>query len=314
MNDLVKKRPALNLEKARALGLRFCAERHSRQQSQQDIADELLLSKLQVIGLETGDQKSFYSARMFGQAADKYASYLSFEGKPSETLFQSDASSPHIDTPLETVVEVVAPAPKAPQPETANITPPRPKSTGSRARLRIAFVVLGAMGLIALIYNATVSDQVTAAINIPPPAKPIEPVAQKSPAPATENSAAAPTPTPLAQNTPEQTEPIKTETAKAVAAEKPPHTNKIASGSIQLKFNDSSWVQAVDKNGSKQDKVYRSGETLNLEPAKLQALIIGNASAVTVSDSKAQISLKPYIASGSKVARIIGPDIRKLGE
>lgn len=314
MSDLAKKRPELNLDNARALGLRFCAERHARQLSQQDIADELLLSKLQVIGLETGDQKSFYSAKMFGQAADKYAHRLSFEDKPSESLFQSDADSIQTETPIETVVEVVAPAPEGNQTETDSTTLLQSTTTTGRPKLRIAFVAVGVMSLIAVLYNATVSDPVTAAINTAPPAKPIEPVAKSNQTPTTENSAATPTPTTLAQNTPEKTEPVKTEPSKVVTTEKPATTDNIAPGTIQLKFNASSWVQAVDKNGSKQDKVYRSGETLNLEPNKLQALIIGNASAVTVNDSKAQISLKPYMASGSQVARIVGPDIRKLAE
>ena len=54
-----KVRLEINPDKAKALGLRFCAERNARQLSPQDIADALLLSKLQVNGLETANHQSF---------------------------------------------------------------------------------------------------------------------------------------------------------------------------------------------------------------------------------------------------------------
>lgn len=88
--------------------------------------------------------------------------------------------------------------------------------------------------------------------------------------------------------------------------------NNLASNSIRLSFSASSWVQVVETNGSRQEKTYHTGDTLTLEPGKLQGIIIGNAKAVTVSSSDGNITLNRYIASGSQVARIIGQDVRKL--
>ena len=98
----------------------------------------------------------------------------------------------------------------------------------------------------------------------------------------------------------------------ALPADAPKHI--VPAGRIALTFSGASWIQAVDKNGSKQEKIYRNGDTLALNPSQLQALIIGNSSVVSITSNKKTIDLKPYIGQGSQVARIIGADIRQLGE
>lgn len=302
-----KVRLEINPDKAKALGLRFCAERNARQLSPQDIADALLLSKLQVNGLETANHQSFYSAKMFGQAADKYAQYLGFEEKPSLTLFGSDPEPERALTEVEIVTEMATPTPKTSAPKTAEVNM---EGTPRSSRFRVALVVLCVLGIVTLVYKATLTEPVAAAPQPEPVARTTEPNPSIAPpTPVTETASATPAPTVPTQNAPEKTEPVKT-----TPAEKPVASDNIAPGHILIKFNESSWVQSVDKNGSKQEKVYRPGDTLDLEPAKLQALVIGNAGAVIVNSSNAPISLKPYMASGSQVARIIGPDIRKLSE
>ena len=307
MGNQAKNRPELNKGKAKAVGLRFCAERNARTLSLQDIADALLLSKLQVNGLETADCKSFYSSKMFAQAADKYAAHLGFEEKPSLTLFGSDPEPERALTEVEIVTEMAPPSSKTSAPKTAEVNM---EGTPRSSRFRVALVVLCVLGIVTLVYKATLTEPVAAA---PQP----EPVARTTesnpsiapPTPVTETASATPAPTVPTPNAQEKTEPVKT-----TPAEKPVASENIATGHILIKFNESSWVQSVEKNGSKQEKVYRPGDTLDLEPAKLQALIIGNAGAVTVNGSNAPISLKPYMAPGSQVARIIGADIRKFGQ
>lgn len=317
MNDQTKLRPEINLDKAKALGLRFCAERNARRESQQDIADALLLSKLQIIGLETGDKKSFYSAKMFGQAADKYAAYLSFEDKPSATLFSTN--NDNRDNSVAHIIEPVA-TEKAPiEVEEAFIANVEAQSSDARPRksrsFKTALLAIVAVSVIIVAYLAVRTEPTVAA----PQPEPVAKAAEVSPPPnaiPTPTETAAATPTPTAQAQAEQKEPAKTEPVKTEAVTKQTQTatSSVATGHILIKFSGSSWVQTVDKNGGKQEKIYKAGDTLDLEPTKLQALVIGNASSVSVSDSKADVSLKPYVASGSQVARIIGPDIRKLGE
>lgn len=301
MIDHAPKRPEINLDKAKALGLRFCAERNARNLSHQDIADELLLSKLQAIGLENADLKSFYSAKMFAQAADKFAKYLGFEDKPSEGLFASRDESAPTALVVEPIAEDLAAEEVIAEPVIADALV---ATTAKKSRsFRTAFVTLLTAGVVVALYLAIRTTPTTAAPQPEPSTKAVEPAA---PTPTAETAS----PQPPA----EKAEPLKTEPVKSVAIEKPSTTESVTAGHIQIKFNESSWVQSVDKNGSKQEKVYRSGDALDLEPAKLQALVIGNASAVAVNGSKGAVSLKPYIAPGSQVARIIGSDIRKLGE
>ena len=312
MNDQTKLRPEINLDNAKALGLRFCTERNARRESQQDIADALLLSKLQIIGLETGDKKSFYSAKMFGQAADKYAAYLSFEDKPSATLFSTNNDNP--DNSVAHIIEPVTTEEAPIEVEEAFIANVEALSSDALPRksrsFKTALLAIVAGSVIIIGYLAVPTEPTAAA----PQPEPVLKAAEASPphnAILIPAQTAAATPTPTAQAQAEQKEPVKTE---AVTKQTQTETSSVATGHILIKFSGSSWVQTVEKNGGKQEKIYKAGDTLDLEPAKLQALVIGNASSVTVSDSKADVSLKPYVASGSQVARIIGPDIRKLGE
>lgn len=317
MNNQTKLRPEINPYKAKALGLRFCTERNARRETQQDIADALLLSKLQIIGLETGDKKSFYSAKIFGQAADKYAAYLSFEDKPSATLFSTNIDNR--DNSVAHIIEPVA-AEEAPiaveEAVIANVealssdAPPRKSRSFKSALLTIV------AGSVIIVGHLAVRTEPTAAAPQPEPVAKATEVSHPASAIPTSAEATAAIPAPTTKAQAEQKEPAKTEPAKTEAATKQTHTSmgSITPGHILIKFSSSSWVQTVDKNGGKQEKIYKAGDTLDLEPAKLQALVIGNASSVSVSDSKADVSLKPYVASGSQVARIIGPDIRKLGE
>lgn len=90
-------------------------------------------------------------------------------------------------------------------------------------------------------------------------------------------------------------------------------TPALAQGSIAIHFTGSSWVQVVSADGTKQEHTYKAGETLTVEPAKLQALIIGNVEVATAESAKGPVSLKAYASAGSKVARIIGPAARALG-
>lgn len=90
MNDQEKQRQNINLDKATAWGLRFSKERCARKLSTQDVADALLLSTQQIVSLENSNLQSFYNAKFFVQAADKYAVYLGLEDQPSGCLFAKD--------------------------------------------------------------------------------------------------------------------------------------------------------------------------------------------------------------------------------
>lgn len=316
--DQARKRLEINIDKARALGVRFCGERNARKLSTQDVADLLLLSKLQVIGLETGDMKSFYSAKMYGQSADKYAKQLGFNDKPSDSLFETDHS--YVEIP--SVNELCADAPATTEArviETDDKPAVTPATSKKPISLRTALIALLTAGTVVATFLITRTQAMIAASVSEPTAKTTEttpPIAP--PTTTTETASATPAPTPTTptplNNATQNAENTKADPAPKQEPVTKEATSNIPRGHIRIAFQGVSWVQSVDKNGDKQEKTYRDGDTLSLEAGKLQALVIGNAGSVTMADSNGEISLKPYIASGSQVARIIGPDIRKLAD
>lgn len=152
----------------------------------------------------------------------------------------------------------------------------------------------GTIGLIAV--GVSVWTQSITAPDTPPPLVAAEPITS---APITE---------------PEQKPEQKQESTASTLPPSESDKSNLASNSIQLSFSDSSWVQVVETNGNRQEKTYKTGDTVTLEPSKLQGIIIGNAKAVTVSSPDGNININRYIAPGSQVARIIGPDARNLAK
>ena len=258
----------LNIEQAQNIGRLLQESREKLQLPIQEVADKLLLSKQQILGLEAGEIKNFYGARLYAQAADKYAAYLSLSMVPSELLFEATQKAA-----TDTI------NPEDAQTSSVNV---EDRSSDEKAKpVRSSnkiWVGLGLLGLIA----GTISVLIATRVDTPTKTEPL---------------AAPPNNLPLT----------------AVPAPEATTNSDIAPGTVQLHFSGTSWVQVVDANGTKHEKMYHQNDKLDLDPAKLQALIIGNASAVTLSNNEGEISLKAYIGSGSKVARIIGTKIRKLG-
>lgn len=284
-------------DKARELGGLFLAGREAQKLKAQEVADKLLLSKQQVLGLEAGEQNYFYGVKLYIQAADKYADFLKLGKHPSELLLATSADDAVYESPASLSAETTKPA-------AVPIEATKPGRSGIRAMpTRLVISSLLAAGiLIAVFLNQ--SSQITAET----------PVAQTK---------VAAEPAPASIPTPAPAEPEKPTAAATIAPPQPeqqtaasqPTTEKcndIATGNIRLTFSGSSWVQIVDSTGKKQEHTYRDGDSLTSAPATLQALVIGNARAVSVTSANGEISLNPYISSGSQVARIIGPQVRQL--
>ncbi len=66
----------INFEYARETGAALKEVREARNMTRSDVADALILSIQQVQGLEAGTASSFYGARLFAQALNRYADYL----------------------------------------------------------------------------------------------------------------------------------------------------------------------------------------------------------------------------------------------
>ena len=88
MLETRKHLPTLNQEMAITVGQQLKATRMGRGLTLQQAADPLLLSVRQIECLEAGDSALFYGARLYAQAADKYASFLHIDVMPSQMMLE----------------------------------------------------------------------------------------------------------------------------------------------------------------------------------------------------------------------------------
>ena len=84
-----KHRPVLDTDYSKSLGSELKSAREARKLSINDAADILLLSRHQIMGLESGTTTFFYSSTLYAQAADKYAALLALKNRPSSALLAS---------------------------------------------------------------------------------------------------------------------------------------------------------------------------------------------------------------------------------
>jgi cytoskeletal protein RodZ len=286
---LAQKRPEININYAQALGENFRAHRENLKLSLQEVADKLLLSKNQILGLETGDPEKFYGNKLFAQAADKYAAFINLDSKPSIELLEivSETEPPIICN------ELLNSEPEPKNGPTSHQKLRTSKHFSIKQLISFGALFIAGIGILStqFLTNKSQNEQEVASN-------------KDSGAPVS----ADPPPTPI--ETTSTAEKMATETSPAPAQKD--NEADVKTGFIRIEFNGNSWVQIVQTNGTKQEKMYHRGDVLDLEPGKLQALIIGNVSVVETHNREAAINLKPYVASDSQVARIIGPDIRKL--
>lgn len=265
--------PTLDLIQAQQVGARLKAAREALNLPSSKVANILLLSRHQVESLEIGDVSVFYNAQFYVQAADKYAVFLELTPAPSQTLFEQTE-------PVDTVPAVQA--------STGVVKPINPQARAARNRYLKLFLLL--VGLVAMGAGAYIQRDAFVAQWPETKATPEKTKSLSEPvAPA---------------------EPIPTSVALPVSMAELPAP---AFGTLTLTFNGSSWVQVVSANGAKEESTYKAGDTLTLYPEKLQAIVIGNAAAVSAESAKGTVSLNAYVATGSKVARIVGSAVRALG-
>ena len=297
--------PVVDTDKARQLGMRLRCARESQACNPEDMADKLLLSKQQVLGLEAGEHTCFYGTKLYAQAADKYAALLQLDFRPSEQLFTAPKDEVAPVKPQQSITATTTAAiPIAPETPRENITDNTVSNPAPRwmLRLTISAVVLVAVTIVGLaIFEQQSASPQRASLTQPLQNKASE--SQSAPAP---EPAAPPAVTPAAPAEPEKPA-LATSPSQPLAKD-----DALPTGSIRITFSGASWVQVVNSNGQKQERTYRDGESLVIQPEKLQALIIGNASVVSVSSNTGEIRLSPYVSAGSQVARLIGPQIRHL--
>ena len=91
-------------------------------------------------------------------------------------------------------------------------------------------------------------------------------------------------------------------------------TDETQSTVLKLTFSAPSWVQVVEQNGKRIEKVFTPQDVLELNPATLATMVIGNARGTKLFSGVAEIDLSTYLNAGSGVARFNQSEIMKLGQ
>jgi len=262
------------------------AARQARGLNQKEVAYQLMLSADQVNCLENRSLKSFYSPQYYVLAAKKYAAFLGV------TIAQPQ------------VPEVASPAAPSEQPP-----PLRGNVLMGRRALLWAFAALA----IILVGLAFVVREGAHERDTPPatPASPAVPVETVAP-PAMPASPAVPVETVVPSATPPQSDNVPPPVTPSVAPRSEPA--KTGSVVLQLNFTAATWLSIYRRDGGHEQRVYGPGETLKLDLEPLTELIIGNAPATRLSVGKNEISLKRFTSPDSNVARIVGQNLRDLGQ
>lgn len=114
--------PTLNQQMAVTIGQQLKATRMGRGLTLQQAADPLLLSVRQIECLEAGDSSLFYGARLYAQAADKYATFLNFDVMPSQMMLDYQTESTVTTATTPPPVKEIIPAAEIHVPENRVVT------------------------------------------------------------------------------------------------------------------------------------------------------------------------------------------------
>ena len=284
------------------VGQSLFAARTERGLALEDVANALLLSTRQIEELECGKSQLFYNTNIYHRCLDKYAALLALDIVPSSLLAEQTYTIPEEKFAVTTVVPSESPL-------KINCSA-KPRAPLVSILLKQKWVLFGAalsvvaVGIFDMVMYKTQPESPSASLT-----KLAVMTASEEAAPVTISSdinADKPGLVPLPENTKISMEP------PAIS----PETNTTKNQTIRMQFNDNCWVQTVDQLGHQIEKTYKSGDVLEIDPSKLQALIIGDyhAIALATQNSGNEIKLKPFVNPGSDVARIIGQDVRNLGK
>lgn len=266
--------PVIDPNCARDVGLRLFAARQARELSVRDVANHLKASDRQVRGLERGDHATFYNTKFYAKAADGYARFVELDIRPSAMLFVAA-------TEAQLGVADISDAGEHQGLSVGAVGDTMAVTTAIRqcnVRKRLAFA--------ALVVAVVVGGPLT--LSSLGDAGTTEPVSTHRPAIA----------------------PMQIQDAAAMVVTDA--ATGVPSGDVVLTFNAPCWVKVVPVHGASPEKTYVAGESVQLQLANLQTLVVGNVRAVEMKAAHGNINLQSFADSGNNVVRISGAQIARL--
>ncbi len=326
------------------LGGLLSRERLGQQKDVLDVARRLMLSKLQLLAIEAGEASSFHHERRYIQGIKAYVFYLGLQSRAevNELVTQIENWS------AESLR--ASPAAGVAQLHRSAAAPTPAKSYSSRGP-RYLYVGLGVLvlGAIALalsegwpfkdetqeIATAGPAEIATTTTVVTPLSSPqVRSVSVETPRGAATQSStqsssvstvstqtltqvSAPTtpqissPAPLQPQTLPQTQAGVSQEKVPAAAVKPVSTQD-SKAMMRIDFNAECWVSLQTADGKKEDRIYKSGETLSVPLASVTALVLGNAPAAKVFLADRQVDVMAKGITYGNVTRLDQKGIQLL--
>ncbi len=278
-----------------------------------ELARTLILSVAQVTAIESGSQASFHNQTFYLRALKKYIALMDLGVDPQASLLFTEIES-----------NLLSPSTKI-NPNEVNLLIHAGLAHTRKSYLpqlqfkksHIFWLVLTALVLVGLTaaliegWPEKQTKQQAELVLTPTTAIKTEVVPDRAVSQEQKTAPAAPTPTISSSTQPSVTKnPEESPADKiSVASAHEPETS-----SLKLTFSAPSWIQVVEQNGKRIEKVFTPQDSLTLDPATLASLVIGNARETKLFTNATEVDLSKYLNSGSGVARLNQPEIMKLGQ
>jgi len=291
-----------------------------------ELARTLILSIAQITAIETGSQASFHNQTFYLRALKKYLNHMDLAIDPQASLLFTEIETEFLSANTKINANEVNHLIHA------GLAHRRP-SYLPQLRLRkthffwAGFLLFVLVGLAAALIEGWPDKQVQqqtdsvltplptalpASAPTPVPTKKADGVPDATTSQEQKTATAAPTPVMTANVNPSASkapgEPATT-VNKTTA-----RTDETQSAFLKLTFSAPSWVQVVEQNGKRIEKVFTPQDVLELNQPTLATMVIGNAGATKLFTGAAEIDLSKYVNAGSGVARFNQSEIMKLGQ
>lgn len=312
-----------------------------------DLSRKLGVSKNQLVAIEMGLMKPFHNAFFYLQALKKYQTLLNIELTPdpktvviqsdrklkNQNLKDSGAKLSHLQTSkisyqtshrfkkktiqfallgvllivilVITVVLLRAPsemiqnnvarlnAEVVSEPISSTLTSPTISSQGLNPSANETITSATPLAQLSEIQQLNQPTQPSPLNQSPQPAQP--PRSQPLTQPSVGNVSSSTTP------------PTSTRSTDANQVVPPTATNMLS-----ISFTDACWVQAIDKNGAKVEKIFNAGTRFEQPINNIKSLVIGNASAAKAMLGNKMIDLGIYKNPQSSTARLFEKDFASM--
>lgn len=292
------------------LGYILLQERLSQKKEAVDVARRLMLSKQQLLAIESGESGSFHHERRYVQGTKSYVFYLGLQNRLDVESFLKQIEEEAVQGARTTPAAGVAQLHRS-------AAAPASIKTYSPRRSRYVYVGLGllVLGAVALAisegwpFKDNTTEILTSESTQDSPLNVSSDVSANAP-----SAPSAPTvPTPLTTTSaPLAALPSVTDTVASSSSALPvsaieknsPAVNADGRAMMRIDFNADCWLSVQTVEGKKIDRIYKQGESFSIPLANVSALTLGNAPAAQIFLADRQVNVMTKEFTQGNVARL----------